>query len=165
MALVRCRHCKERIDRAALTCPHCGERVPRVWEMPLTVLSIAALLGASAWYLSKTALKPAPPPAPLTAEKIQAGEQDAQDHAHDLLRLCGLRQASRSSDTFKVVKAVREPDGRLCVHYTVNNAMGSTIGERWSVPKGEGTPQKIASCDNLAGRDRTAPLIRGLAQC
>jgi hypothetical protein len=165
MASVVCKACKERIDRAAATCPHCGERVPRIWEMPLKILACVGALGGGAWYLSNTALKPAPPAAPLTSEKIEASEQEARDHASDLQRLCALRQTSRSADSFRLVKAVREPDGKLCVHYTVNNAMGSAVGERWSVPPGEGAPRKTASCDNLAGRDRTALLIRTLAQC
>lgn len=165
MASVVCKACKERIDRAAATCPHCGERVPRIWETPLKLLACVGALGGGAWYLSNTALKPTPAAAPLTSEKIEASEQEARDHANDLQRLCALRQTSRSADSFRLVKVVREPDGKLCVHYTVSNAMGSAVGERWSVPPGEGAPQKTTSCDNLAGRDRTASLIRTLGEC
>lgn len=133
--------------------------------MPLIGLGAIAIVGGVAWYLSSTALKPAPKPEPPTAEKIEADQQEAQDHAHDLQRVCGLRQSSRSADTFRLVKVVREPDGKLCVHFSVNNAMGSAVGERWSVPHDGSAPSKTVTCDNLAGRDRTAPLSRSLAQC
>ena len=165
MASVVCKACKERIDRAAATCPHCGERVPRLWEMPLKILACLGALTAGGWYLSRTSLKPAPPAAPMTSERIEASEREARDRAEDLQRLCTLRQTSRSADSFRLVKAVREPDGKLCVHYTVSNAMGSAVGERWSIPMGDAAPQKTVSCDNVAGRDRTAMLIGTLEQC
>ena len=165
MASVVCKACKERIDRAAATCPHCGERVPRLWEMPLKILVCLGALTAGGWYLSRTSLKSPPPAAPMTSERIEASEREARDRAEDLQRLCTLRQTSRSADSFSLVKAVREPDGRLCVHFTVSNAMGSVVGERWSIPTGDAAPQKTGSCDNVAGRDRTAMLIGTLGQC
>jgi hypothetical protein len=166
MALVRCKHCKERIDRAAATCPHCGERVPRIWEMPLIALAVIAVVGGAGWYLSRTSLKKPPPPLPPSLEKIVANEAEAEQLSEDLVRVCALRKGARNPESFKLVKVVREPDGKLCVHFTVNNAMGSAVGERWTVPPlDEGEARKTTTCDSLPGRDRTALLTRGLPHC
>ncbi|UYN97213.1 MAG: hypothetical protein KIT25_09885 [Enhydrobacter sp.] len=132
--------------------------------MPAKIAAIAVAVLAPAYYLYEV-LTPEPAPvAAATAELVDRQREALEQHWRDLQRVCRIRDVNRGTAGFQFVKVVRLVSGELCVHFSRANAFGAAVGERWLLPH-KGEPQRTRSCDGLPGRDRTAHLIRDLANC
>ena len=162
---VVCRGCKETINSNRKVCPHCGVPIPRWWEKVGKVLIVVIACMVPAYFVMAALKKPPAPPA-QTDEQKQAIEAEQARYQADLAAVCAFRQAHKSPESIKLVKVVRMASGELCVHYTSVNSFGSAVGERLIVPPlALGKPQRTSTCDGVAGKEQTAAISRGLANC
>lgn len=160
-----CRSCKEPISPRAKACPHCGTKLVRLWQKAAIVLAVLAALSIPAFLVMSGLKKKRALPTGPTPEQVALAEQESKETQEDGNRLCAFRDAQKRADSFQLVKAVRLPNGDLCVHFTGLNVFGGASAERWLLPIGQGSPERATTCDGLVGKEKTAVLARALRVC